>query len=81
MYIRRYMSSLSAYLPVGSETLTRAMFVWNKQTKYDMSDFLGSCVRLNEGLANSHDDPLKPAHTPFIDETEDDYGLGDGMCE
>jgi hypothetical protein len=24
---------------------------------------------------------LKPAHTPFIDETGDDYGLGGGLCE
>jgi hypothetical protein len=23
----------------------------------------------------------KPAHTPFVDETGDDYGLGAGVCE
>jgi hypothetical protein len=52
-----------------------------KQIKYDMSDFLGSCVRLYKDLTNSHDVPLKLAHTPFIDETGDDYGLGAGLCE
>jgi hypothetical protein len=52
-----------------------------KQIKYDMSDFLGSCVRLCQDLTNTGNVPLKPAITPFIDETGDDYGLGAGEAE
>jgi hypothetical protein len=29
---------------------------------------------------NSHDEPLRPAHTPFLEETGDDCGLGGGVC-
>jgi hypothetical protein len=67
-------------LPTSGERDPSAGYVCYKQIKYDMSDFLGSCVRLYKNLRNSHDEPLKPAHTPFIDETGDDYGLGGGMC-
>jgi hypothetical protein len=52
-----------------------------KQIKYDVSDFLGSCVRLCQELTSTQGVPLKPALTPFIDETGDDYGLGVGVCE
>jgi hypothetical protein len=45
-----------------------------------MSDFLGSRVRFHQELANTQGVPSKPALTPFIDETGDDYGLGAGMC-
>jgi hypothetical protein len=36
---------------------------------------------LYKDLANSHDELPKPAYTPFLDETGDEYGLGGGMCE
>jgi hypothetical protein len=52
-----------------------------KQIKYDMSDFLGSCVRLYQELTSIQGVPLETALTPFIDETGDDFGLGAGMCE
>jgi hypothetical protein len=52
-----------------------------KQIKYDMSDFLGSSVRLCQDLTDTHNVPLKPALTPFVDETGDDYGLGAGLSE
>jgi hypothetical protein len=50
------------------------------QMKYDVSDFLGSCVRLCQELTSATGVPLKPVH-PFIEETGDDYGLGAGVCE
>jgi hypothetical protein len=52
-----------------------------KQITCDVSDFLGSCVRLCKELTNAQDVPLKPALAPFVDETGNDYGLGAGMCE
>jgi hypothetical protein len=52
-----------------------------KHIKYDVSDFLGSCVRLYQDQTNTQDVPLKPATTPFVDETGDDYGLGAGEAE
>jgi hypothetical protein len=52
-----------------------------KQIKYDMSDFLGSCVRLYQELTSTQGVPLNPTLTLFIDETGDDYGLGAGVCE
>jgi hypothetical protein len=52
-----------------------------KQMKYDVSDFLGSCVGLCQELTDTAGVPLKPAGTPFIDETDDDYCLGAGVCE
>jgi hypothetical protein len=52
-----------------------------EQIKYDVSDFLGSCVRLYQELTSTEGVPLKPAFAPFIDETGGDYGLGAGMCE
>jgi hypothetical protein len=52
-----------------------------KQTKYDMSDFLGSCVRLYHELTSTTGVPLKTAPTPLIDEAGDDYGLSAGVCE
>jgi hypothetical protein len=51
-----------------------------KQIKYDMADFLGSCVRLRQELASTRGIPLKPAFAPFIDETGDGYGLGARVC-
>jgi hypothetical protein len=56
-------------------------YVCCKQIKYDMSDFLGSCVRLCKDFANSHDETLSPAYTPFLEENGDDYGLGGGVCD
>jgi hypothetical protein len=56
-------------------------YILYKQIKYDMSDFLGSCVRLRQDLTNTGNVQLKPAITPFIDETGDDYGLGAGEAE
>jgi hypothetical protein len=52
-----------------------------EQMKCDMSDFLGSCVRLCQELTSTEGIPLKPAFTPFIDEIGDDHGLGAGVCE
>jgi hypothetical protein len=56
-------------------------YIKYKHIKYDMSDFLGSCVRLCQDLTNTGNVPFKPAITPFIDETGDDYGLGAGVTE
>jgi hypothetical protein len=55
--------------------------ILRKRIKYDMSDFLGSRVRLCQDLTNTGNVPLKPAITPFIDEIGDDYGLGTGEAE
>jgi dUTPase len=55
--------------------------ILRKQIKYDVSDFLASCVRLCKELTDTHDVPLKTALAPFVDETGDDYGLGAGLCE
>jgi hypothetical protein len=50
-------------IPTSGEHDPSAGNVCYKQIKYDMSDFLVSCVRLCKDLAHSHDEPLKPAHT------------------
>jgi hypothetical protein len=50
-----------------------------KQTKYDMSDFLGLCVRLCQELTETAGVPLKPARPPFKNEAGDDYAFG--VCE
>jgi hypothetical protein len=69
------------YLPTSGERDPATGYVCYKQLKYDMSDFLGSCVRLYQDLTHSHDEPLRPAYTPFLEETGDDYGLGGGVCD
>jgi hypothetical protein len=68
-------------LPTSGKRGPITGYVCCEQIKYDVSDFLGSCVRPCKDFTNSHDEPLKPAHTPFIDETGDDYGLGGGVCD
>jgi hypothetical protein len=69
------------YLPTSGERDPVAGCVCYEQIKYDMSDFLGSCVRLCKDLTNSHDEPLRPAYAPFLEETGDDNGLGGGVCD
>jgi hypothetical protein len=69
------------YLPTSGERDPVTGYVCDKQIKYDMSDFLGSCVRLCKDIANSHDEPWRPACTPFLEEIGDDYGLGGGVCD
>jgi hypothetical protein len=71
--IHRYDVTTGDLIPPG--------YIKYKQIKYDMSDFLGSCVRLYQDLTNTGNVPFKPALTPFIDETGDDYGLGAGLTE
>jgi hypothetical protein len=71
--IQRYDEKTGELIPLGC--------VKCKQIKYDMSDFLGSCVRLCQDLTNTGDVPLKLAIAPFVDETVDDYGLGAGVTE
>jgi hypothetical protein len=36
-----------------------------EKIKYDVPDFLASCVRLRKELTDTHDVPFKPALTPF----------------
>jgi hypothetical protein len=52
-----------------------------KQITYNMSDFLGSYVKLYQDRTHSHDVPLKTACTPFVEESGDDYGFGAAECE
>jgi dUTPase len=35
------------------------------------------CVRISQ----THDETLRPAYTPFLEEAGDDYGLGGGVCD
>jgi hypothetical protein len=70
------------WMTLGDTTKRRKLIppgcILCKHIKYDMSDFLGSCVRLFQDLTNTGNVPLKPAIAFFIDETVDDYGLGAG---
>jgi hypothetical protein len=67
--------------PVGGVFDPTAGNVCCEKMKYDVSDFLGSCVRLCQELTNATGVPLKPARAPFIEEAGDDYRLGAGVCE
>jgi hypothetical protein len=64
----------------GAQT-TAGTLIKCEQINDEMSDFLGSCVRLYQDLTDARNVPLKSAHTPFVDETGDDYGLGAGISE